>query len=52
MGANPFNVIDKLRTKLKHNAAALQIPVGTESNLSGLIDLTTQKCLMFSGDYG
>ena len=52
MGSNPFNVIDKLRTKLKHNAAALQIPIGNESNLSGLIDLTVFKCFMFSGENG
>ena len=52
MGANPFSVIEKLRSKLKHNAAALQVPVGTESNLSGLVDLPTMKCFMFSGDYG
>ena len=52
MGANPFNVIEKLRTKLKHNAAALQVPVGSESNLCGLVDLPTMKCLMFSGEYG
>lgn len=52
MGANPYSVIEKLRSKLKHNAAALQIPVGSEANLSGLIDLVTQKCIIFSGDYG
>ena len=52
MGANPFSVIEKLRIKLKSNAAALQIPVGTEANLSGLIDLICQKCFLFSGDYG
>ena len=52
MGANPFVVIDKLRNKLKHNAAAIQIPVGNELNLNGLVDLTTAKCFMFSGEFG
>lgn len=52
MGANPYSVIEKLRTKLKHNAAALQIPIGTESSLCGLVDLTTNKSMMFSGDFG
>ncbi len=33
MGANPFAVIEKLRQKLKHNAAAIQIPIGLETNL-------------------
>lgn len=52
MGANPFTVIDKLRNKLKHNAAAVQVPIGVESNLVGLVDLVFMKAHMFSGAYG
>lgn len=52
MGANPFSVIEKLRNKLKHNAAAIQVPIGTEANLCGLVDLVTEKALLFSGDFG
>lgn len=52
MGANAFSVVEKLRTKLRHNAAAIQFPIGTESNLCGLVDLVKDKAYMFSGDFG
>ena len=52
MGANPFSVIGKLRQKLKHNAAAIQIPIGIESSLEGLVDLVSMKAFIFSGDFG
>lgn len=52
MGANPLSVIDKLRQKLKHNAAAIQIPIGLESNMKGLVDLVKMRAFIFSGDYG
>ncbi len=52
MGANPFAVIEKLRQKLKHNAAAIQIPIGLETNLKGLVDLVKMRAFNFSGDYG
>jgi elongation factor G len=52
MGANPWRVIDQLRSKLKHNSAALQIPIGSESNLRGLVDLIRERALVFSGEYG
>jgi elongation factor G len=40
------------RSKLNHNAAFLQIPIGAESEVSGVIDLIKQKALYFQGDYG
>merc|ERR1711962_1314264 len=32
------NIIDQLRSKLNHHAAFLQLPMGKESNLKGLVD--------------
>ncbi|XP_073988417.1 mitochondrial translation elongation factor G 1 isoform X1 [Rhodnius prolixus] len=52
MGANPERVISQLRTKLSHNAAALQLPIGLESNMKGVIDLIKRKALYFEGDFG
>ncbi|HRS83800.1 MAG TPA: elongation factor G, partial [Smithellaceae bacterium] len=51
-GANPFRVIEQLRTKLGHNALAMQIPIGLETDLQGVIDLIAMKALYFDGDNG
>ncbi|MEN6623268.1 MAG: elongation factor G [Smithella sp.] len=51
-GANPFRVINQLRTKLGHNAVAMQIPIGLETEAEGVVDLVTMKALYFDGDNG
>ncbi|MEN6375294.1 MAG: elongation factor G [Smithella sp.] len=51
-GANPFRVIDQLRAKLGHNALAMQIPIGLETDLEGVVDLISMKALYFDGDNG
>ncbi|EJT50350.1 elongation factor g 1 [Trichosporon asahii var. asahii CBS 8904] len=51
-GANPFRVIDQLRTKLKMNAAAVQIPMGAESDFAGVIDIIHMKALYNEGVKG
>ncbi len=51
-GANPFRVINQLRTKLGHNAVAMQIPLGLETEAEGVIDLVGMKALYFDGDNG
>jgi len=51
-GADPFRVISQLRSKLGHNAVALQIPIGLEMDLQGMVDLISMKALYFDGDNG
>ena len=51
-GANPFRVIDQLKEKLVHNAVALQIPIGLEADLEGVVDLISMKAVYFSGANG
>ena len=51
-GANPFRVIEQLRTKLGHNAVAMQIPIGLETDLQGVVDLVAMKAVYFEGDNG
>jgi elongation factor G len=51
-GANPFRVIDQLRSKLGHNAVAMQIPLGLESAFEGIIDLVGMKAIRFEGANG
>ncbi len=51
-GANPARVIQQLREKLGHNPVAVQIPIGLEADLKGLVDLIAMKALYFDGDNG
>jgi elongation factor G len=51
-GANPFRVTEQLREKLGHNAVMIQIPIGLEEKLEGVVDLVTMKALYFDGKNG
>jgi elongation factor G len=51
-GANPFKVRIQLREKLGLNAVMIQIPIGLEDKLEGLVDLVTMKAVYFDGDQG
>jgi elongation factor G len=51
-GANPSKVIEQLKTKLGHNAVAMQVPMGLEADHKGVIDLVTMKALFFDGASG
>ena len=51
-GANPLKVRMQLREKLGLNAYMMQLPIGLEDKLDGVIDLITMKALYFEGDSG
>jgi elongation factor G len=51
-GANPARVTEQIREKLKLNAVPLQIPIGLEGNLAGVVDLVKMKAIYFEGDNG
>jgi elongation factor G len=51
-GANPFKVKVQLREKLGLNAVMIQIPIGLEDKLEGIVDLVTMKAVYFDGDQG
>ena len=51
-GANPIKVKDQLIEKLGHNAILMQIPIGVEDKLEGLVDLVTMKAIYFDGSAG
>lgn len=51
-GANPFRVIQQLENKLGHHAVAMQIPIGLEADLEGVVDLVTMQAMYFDGDNG
>lgn len=51
-GANPARVCDQLREKLKHNSVMMQIPIGLEDQLEGVVDLVKMKAYRFEGENG
>lgn len=46
-GANPYKVKNQLIEKLGLNALLMQIPIGLEDRLEGVVDLVTMKALYF-----
>ncbi len=51
-GANPERVTRQLREKLALNAHLLQLPIGLESDLVGMVDLVIMKAIYFDGESG
>ncbi len=43
VGADFFRVVEEIKTRLGANAIPLQIPIGSEENFEGVIDLITMK---------
>lgn len=52
MGANPNRALQQMRTKLNHNAAFVNIPIGLEGDIRGLIDLVEERSIYFEGPFG
>jgi elongation factor G len=51
-GANPEKVTRQLREKLGLNAFMMQIPIGLENELQGMVDLVTMQAVYFDGPNG
>ena len=51
-GANPFRVCQQLRDKLRLNAHMVQIPIGAEDRLEGVVDLVRMKAYYYEGEQG
>jgi elongation factor G len=52
MGADFYMSLDSIRKRLNQKAVAIQLPIGAENNLQGVIDLLTKKAYRFSGNFG
>ncbi|KAI9865399.1 MAG: Elongation factor G, mitochondrial [Trichoglossum hirsutum] len=52
MGANPFKAIEQINHKLRIPVAALQVPIGTEDNFQGVVDLIRMKAIYNEGPKG
>jgi len=46
-GADYFRVVDMIRDRLKAKPVPLQIPIGSEENFKGIIDLVQSKAYIF-----
>lgn len=51
-GANPLRVRMQLREKLGLNAYMMELPIGLEDKLEGVVDLISQKAIYFDGPNG
>jgi elongation factor G len=51
-GANPYRVRDQLRDKLKLHPVLIQMPIGLEDKLQGVVDLIEMQAFTFFGDNG
>ena len=52
MGADPWNAIEQVRDRLGINAAAVQVNIGVENGLEGIVDLVKMKAFYFDGENG
>lgn len=52
MGADFYHVIDMMRDRLKCNALPIQLPIGSEADFRGIIDLVTMRAEVYYDDLG
>lgn len=52
VGASFDRVVKDIKEKLKGNVVAMQLPVGSAENFTGIIDVLTQKMATFEGEMG
>jgi len=50
LGADFYNVVSMINTRLGANPVPIQLPIGKEADFVGLIDLITMKAEIYKGD--
>ncbi len=51
-GANFFKVYEQVRDRLRSNAVPIQIPIGSESEFRGIVDLVRMRAKIYTNDLG
>ncbi len=51
-GANFYKVYEQVRDRLRTNAIPIQLPIGSESEFSGIIDLVKMRAFIYNNDQG
>ena len=52
LGANFYNTVDEIGTKLGKNAVVIQLPIGKEDNFQGIVDLFEMKAYIYNDKLG
>ncbi|MGN0665010.1 MAG: elongation factor G [Huintestinicola sp.] len=52
MGANFYRVVDMMHDRLKCNAVPIQLPIGSEADFKGIVDLVEMKAEVYYDDLG
>lgn len=51
-GADFLRVVSMIRERLQANAVPIQLPVGSEENFTGIVDLITMKAVVYTDELG
>jgi elongation factor G len=51
-GANFYKVYEQMRDRLRANAVPIQLPIGSEGDFKGIIDLVELKAYIYENDLG
>ena len=52
LGANFYNAVEQIKTRLGKNAICLQLPIGKEDDFQGIIDLMEMKAYIYNDEKG
>ena len=52
LGADFYNAVEQIRTRLGKNAICLQLPIGKEDDFKGIIDLFEMKAYIYNDEKG
>lgn len=52
VGANFLNVVEMMRERLGANPVPIQLPIGAEDDFRGMVDLITNKAVIYTDDLG
>lgn len=51
-GANFYRVYEQIRDRMRANAVPIQLPIGSEDTLRGIVDLVKMRALIYTNDQG
>lgn len=52
MGANFYKVYGQIRDRMRANAVPIQIPIGSEENFRGIVDIVQMKAYIYKNNIG